>query len=81
MGRIGRTPAGETALVVVPLVAAASVIRSIAFWLALRALKRPFVLDEHALHAALWSALLNALLAGLLLIVFPRLRPLHVERH
>jgi rod shape-determining protein MreD len=80
VGRIGRTSFGDTIFVLVPLVGLASLLRTFAFWLALRALGRPFVVDDFTLHAALWSAVFNAAFALVLLVVFPRLRPLHVER-
>jgi len=37
--------------------------------------------DASALHAALWSALLDAALAAIVLLALPRLRPLRVDAH
>jgi len=63
------------------LVAAVAVaLRSIVFWLVLRAEQPLVALDSHAVHAALWSVALDALAVVLATSAFRRLRPQRVNR-
>jgi rod shape-determining protein MreD len=58
----------------------AALLRSLIFWLVLRAEHPLVVLDAPTLHAALWSAALDAVVVVAATAVFRRLRPLRVNR-
>jgi rod shape-determining protein MreD len=62
------------------LAGAAALARIVVYRLILQAQGLPPGFDATNAHAALWSALLDALAACLILVLFPRLRPLHVDR-
>jgi rod shape-determining protein MreD len=62
------------------VVALTSLFRTFACWFVVRAEGLPLGLDLADVHAALWSAALNAIVATVALLAVPALRPLRVDR-
>ncbi len=78
-GRAIRAVGSDNPVLVGAVVAVAALIRVIVFRLVLQVQGMVPGFDPVSLHAALWSAAIDAALAALVLIFLPALRPLHVE--
>jgi rod shape-determining protein MreD len=78
-GRIVRAVDSDNPLLFGAVVALAALVRLLAFRLILQAQDPGAGFDGAGLHAALWSAALDGVVASIVLIVVPRLRPLRVD--
>jgi rod shape-determining protein MreD len=72
-GRLARTWLADTKVALVPGVALATLVRFALFSASMAAEGRMLTLAQAHFHAALWQALLNALVALALLAAFPQL--------
>jgi rod shape-determining protein MreD len=72
-GRLARTWLADTKLALVPGAALVTLVRYGAFALAMQLQRRPLDLPLLHFHAALWQSAVDALLALVLLALFPRL--------
>jgi rod shape-determining protein MreD len=72
-GRLARTWLADTKLALVPAAAAITLVRYVAFALVMQLQGRPIPLGLMHLHAALWQAALDALIAYAILAALPQL--------
>jgi uncharacterized membrane protein len=79
-GRLRGTSLADTRLVLVPGAALATFVRYCAFAVAMQAEGRPLALPLTHLHVALWQSALGAIVAFVVLRVFPRLGAANAHR-
>lgn len=80
-GRIVRALGSDNPVMFGAVVGLAALVRIVVFRLVLQAQQMAAGFDAGSLHAALWSAAFDAVLAALVLLAAPRLRPLRVNVH